>query len=315
MKAINAALQAVLDAGPPWVVADLFTLTFADASVVRWATSQKPLTLGGETFNVGPPIERDKARWKIGLAVDQMAITIIDDGTATVAGQPLVAAVWKNLFDYVAVTVERFISDSWSNLAPDKNVIFVGKAGDVGVEKKTITLTVDSQLAQLQATFPRTFILPSCAHTLYDGGCALLEATFTKPGTVGAAPTATVFTLSGVAEADGYFALGKVKFTSGPNDGQIRAVKSYIGGVITLNYPLYTVPDVGDGVDAIAGCDKTSAVCFNRFANLDKWRAFPFVPDPSAQLGTAGASPGGRKIVPIPLGALRGSGGVDIDLS
>src|SRR5699024_2941895 len=80
-----------------------------------------------------------------------------------------------------------------------------------------------------------------------------------------------------------------------PCEGQIRSVKSYKHGVITLAYPLYTVPDVGDALDAIAGCDKTTAICKDKFDNINHFRGFKYLPIPATQYtgAPAGNSGGG----------------------
>ncbi len=293
MRTIGSALQTVLNTGGPFVVADLFTITLSNGTVLRWTTNNTPLTVSGNTFLVGPPIQRDKAKWSMGLNVDQMDVTILDDGSATINGQSLVKAAWQNLFDYAKVEIDRFISDSWTDTAVGSVSWFIGYVGQITLNGKQIKITVESPLAQLKATFPKTYVLPSCANTLYDGVCTLLASSFTYAGTVGGTPSATSFTLSGVSEPDGSFQAGTVKFTSGVNNGQVRTVKSYAGGVITLVYPLYQVPSVGDGVSATFGCDKTRATCTSRFNNLLHYRGFPYVPDPSTQYaGVAANAPG-----------------------
>ena len=295
MRTISSALATVLATGGPFVMADLFTITLTNGTVLRWTTNETALTIGGNTFAVGPPIERDKAKWSMGLNVDQLDLTILDDGSQTINGQPLVKAAWQKFFDYAQIEIDRFISDSWSNTSVGSVSWFTGYAGHITLTGKQIKITAESPLAMLKATFPRTYVLPSCANTLYDGVCGILASNFTHAGTVGAAPSATSFplTLSGGNLADGSFQGGILTFTGGVNDGQTRTIKSYVGGVVTLVYPLYAVPAVGDGVSAIFGCDKTRATCAARFNNLAHYRGFPYVPDPSTQYaGVAANSPG-----------------------
>ncbi|MGC8518462.1 MAG: DUF2163 domain-containing protein [Steroidobacteraceae bacterium] len=294
MRTISSALQTVLDTGGPFVLADLFTVTLLNGTVLRWTTGTQPITVSGNTFAVGPPIARDKAKWSRGLNVDQMSITIDDDGSATINGQSLVKSAWQNLFDFAKVEIDRFISDTWTNTDVGSVSWFIGYVGQITITGKQIKITVESPLAQLKATFPRTYILPSCANTFCDAVCTLQASNFTYAGTVGSGATASSFplTLSGGNMADGTFQAGTVTFTSGANSGQVRTVKSYVGGVVTLVYPLYTVPAVGDGVNALEGCLKTRAAC-SAHNNLTHFRGFPYVPDPSTQYaGVAANAPG-----------------------
>jgi len=293
MKTVPAAMQTVLDAGGPFKIADLYTFTLADGTVLRWTSSQAPLTAGGVTFALGPPVSRNKISWKLGLSVDTVDITLADDGATTINGEPLISAAWKNLFDGAKVEVDRFISDSWDHDTGSVNM-FTGKVGDVRAQGKKVKITVESALAELKATMPRTQVLPHCANTLFDSVCALVAANFTFAGSVGAGPTATSFTLSGVSQPDDYFAQGKVEFTSGPNSGQVRQIKSFKSGVVTLLYPLYDIPAQGDTVSIVAGCDKTRATCQSRFNNLTHFRGFPYVPDPSTQYSGSNSDGGGN---------------------
>lgn len=294
MRTLSAALKTVLANGPPYVKGDLWTLTLTNGTVLYWTNGLEPITVSGHTYAVGAPIERGSVSWKLGLQVDELKVTITDDGQTTINGQPIVKAAWQNMFDLAEVRLDRFVSDSWSNTAVGSVEYFTGLVGDVQVHGKTVQLTVESQLAQLKATFPRTYVLPSCANTLYDGVCGLLESNFTDSGSVGAAPTATSFTLVGISKPDDYYALGKIKFTSGVNAGQVRSVKSYKSGVVTLSYPLYSVPVLGDTVEAIAGCDKTRNTCSTVFNNLSHFRGFPYVPDPSTQYSGGETGAGGN---------------------
>lgn len=294
MRTISSALATVLATGGPFVMADLFTITLTNGTVLRWTTNETALTIGGNTFAVGPPIERDKAKWSMGLNVDQLDLTILDDGSQTINGEPLVKAAWQKFFDYAQIEIDRFISDSWSNTSVGSVSWFIGYAGQITLTGKQIKITAESPLAMLKATFPRTYVLPSCGNTFCDAVCGLLESNFTHAGTVGSSPSATSFplTLSGGNLADGTFQGGKITFTSGVNAGQVRTVKSYVGGVLTVTYPLYAVPAPGDGVDALEGCLKTRAAC-TAHGNLPHYRGFPYVPDPSTQYaGVAANAPG-----------------------
>lgn len=292
MRTLSSALTTILAGGGPFVTADLFTLTLTNGTVLRWWTGQgASFTIGGNTYLKGPPIERDKAKWSMGLDVDQMDITILDDGSATINTQPLVKAAWQHAFDLAQVEIDRFISDSWTDTAVGTVPWFTGTVGQVQLQGKQLKITVESPLAQFKASFPKTFVLPSCANTLYDGVCQLLASNYTYAGSIGSSPTASSFplTLPGGNKPDGSFQNGKIQFTSGVNDGQVRTVKTYVGGVVTLVFPLYAVPAVGDTVNAIYGCDKTRNTCQGRFNNLAHYRGFPYVPDPSIQYSGVGS--------------------------
>jgi len=79
----------------------------------------------------------------------------------------------------------------------------------------------------------------------------------------------------------GWFDYGLFTVTSGPNSGTGRGrmeIKSYTPGQIVLQQPFF-YPLLGtETYTAIAGCNKTAAVCKAKFDNLLNFGGFPFVP-------------------------------------
>ena len=56
----------------------------------------------------------------------------------------------------------------------------------------------------------------------------------------------------------------------------------------SLSLPMPYTVQVGDGVTAIAGCDKTSETCKDKFSNLINFRGFPTIPGMDQLFETAG---------------------------
>ena len=83
-----------------------------------------------------------------------------------------------------------------------------------------------------------------------------------------------------VSNPTGYFDQGTIQFTSGPNAGQIRTIRSQVGGVITVVLGLLEPPNDGDTFIAYPGCDRTRATCSAKFSNLLRHRGFKDVPIP-----------------------------------
>jgi uncharacterized phage protein (TIGR02218 family) len=50
--------------------------------------------------------------------------------------------------------------------------------------------------------------------------------------------------------------------------------------VITVLQPLPAAVVSGDAFEIYPGCDKTKATCENKFANLIRFRGYPFIPAP-----------------------------------
>ena len=84
-----------------------------------------------------------------------------------------------------------------------------------------------------------------------------------------------------LAQPVGYFDLGQITFTSGPNVGATRMVSEYeAGGTFTWSVPLRFNVLAGDQFDVVPGCNKTTDVCSLKFGNLTQYRGFPNIPQP-----------------------------------
>lgn len=82
----------------------------------------------------------------------------------------------------------------------------------------------------------------------------------------------------------GYYDNGQIVFTSGANNGLVKAVKSYSAQQFFFNSPLPFPPNAGDTFIAYPGCDKTQATCSSKFNNLANFEGFPYVPVPETAL-------------------------------
>jgi hypothetical protein len=87
----------------------------------------------------------------------------------------------------------------------------------------------------------------------------------------------------------GYFAYGKVVWTSGANKGFTSTVKTFAPGTVTLGLPTPNKMAVGDTYTIYAGCDKQWSTCKNRYGNLVNFRGEPYIPGPDTMLAPQGS--------------------------
>jgi uncharacterized phage protein (TIGR02218 family) len=95
----------------------------------------------------------------------------------------------------------------------------------------------------------------------------------------GYSPTSSSFKLS-LTQADDYFSLGVITFTSGVNSGAKRTIKLHKSRVLTLSYPFEEVPAIGDSFSICPGCDKTRNGGCQKFSNQANFLGFPYIPNP-----------------------------------
>ncbi|MGB6536639.1 MAG: DUF2163 domain-containing protein [Xanthobacteraceae bacterium] len=287
MKPASAALITYLNsarANPdvPLLMTDAFTFTLASGLILRYTNADVTFTYNGNTY-LGNSILVDGLKYKaaIGLEVDQQQITIAARPTDTITtGAPFLQALRDGSLDFSEIERDRiFFSDRIGGTAIGVVNLFKGRLGVINeIGRTTARLTVNSDLVLLDIDMPRNVYQPTCLHTLFDSGCALVKNAFGTSGAVGAGSAASIINWSG---ASANFVQGSITFTSGVNAGVTATVGSAVAGTsLTLLYPLESVPAPGDGFTVYFGCDHTPGTCQNKFKNLQNFLGFPYVPPP-----------------------------------
>jgi uncharacterized phage protein (TIGR02218 family) len=266
-------------------MADLYTITLKGGLALRYTTWDTNLVVLGNTFLTGPPnIDRSAVEEKIGMDVSTLELTIQASATDLVNGIPILQAIGQGFFDGAAFKIERLFMDSNGNQIG--TVIrfsgFIGPVNELGRSYAKIDVEAGTKLLQMQ--LPALILQPGCTNTLFDARCGLIKASFAEANVVQAGSTINKL-ISLSVKADAYYNNGQIVFTSGANNGLVKAVKSYAGQQFTFNSPLPFVPSAGDAFTAYPGCDKTQATCSSpKFSNLVNFEGFPYVPVPETAI-------------------------------
>jgi uncharacterized phage protein (TIGR02218 family) len=287
MKPASGSLTALLNSSTAFLMADLLTVSFFDGSTLRLTDADMNLVVGGNTFKtntdqgtVEPIFKRGKTRCVVGLEVDTLDVTLLCGQTVQVGGISMTRAAMNGVFDGARVKLERVFMPTWGDTSPGTVILFEGAVAGVDPSSTEIRLVVKSELDKLNVAMPRNVFMPACGHVLYGPGCGVVKAAYTVTGTVGAGATTTSVP-SNRAEAADYFRLGVMVFTSGPCAGSRRAVRAYSGGTFTPVVPLPAAPANENTFSVAPGCDhSTGAQGCAKFANLNRFRGFPYVPRP-----------------------------------
>lgn len=288
MKAMSTALRDLLATGQ-FVCADLWTITLNGGTVIRFTGHDQTITFGGNTFAKGPAIERGRISEKIGLEVSTLEMSITANSDDLINGVPIIGFISQHGLDGANIKLERGYAPDWSSPITGTVIRFAGKVTSVpSVQGNVAKLTVSSWLVLLNASAPRNLFQAGCMHTLYDAGCGLAASSFQQSGSVSSGGAGQKISFgSGVSNSAGYYAQGRVVFTSGPNAGQSRTIRSYDGaGNFTLVRPLPAACGVGDAFTVFAGCDLAKATCASKFNNTANFKGTPYVPVPTTALGS-----------------------------
>ncbi len=287
------AVDALLATRSFWAC-DLYSIQLVGGGVLSYAGGDCDVAANGVRFScggmTGPYFElidtKATIHQKLGTDVDTLVFDVLP-GAATVLGMPFLRAVRYRLLHDARVSVYRayapFLPAATSWPVPVTGIVgrFSGFLAPTDSGGSSATFTIYSPMRRLQNQWPRNFYMPACNSVVGDHACGVNLAARGVGATASAG--ATGLTLAcGLADADGTYDLGTVKFTSGALAGLSRTVRRWAGGIVTLMTPFPEAPAEGDAFVATPGCDGSlSQQGCPKFANLGAFRGFPFLPAPT----------------------------------
>jgi uncharacterized phage protein (TIGR02218 family) len=282
-KSATPELIALLNSGTQLVYADLYQITLVGGGFLYYTGADKLINLPwlGRTYLVGPLIKRGRTRMQVGVQVDSLDISLSAPDSVQVNSKPLMAFIAAGGLDGARIELARAFMPSWQVDPVGALLMFSGRVNDVSMGRYEARISVQSDLELLDTQVPRNLYQPGCVNTLYDTACGVNRASLTVTSAVsgGITPTRSRFSAA-LGQAAGYFELGVASFTTGPNAGVARTVKSFASGVVETIAPFPFAPQVGNSFTIVPGCDKTVATCNGRFSNKLRFRGFPFIPKP-----------------------------------
>jgi uncharacterized phage protein (TIGR02218 family) len=277
------ALAALLNSGAPLNKADVYIITLANGTVLRWSGADTQLTFGGNTYILGPGITRSRVRFVVGVEVSTLDLQLIDILGTTINGKALLPFIAARGFNGAQL---RLIKVFWG--VGDTGPVgalewFTGSVRDSDIDRYEARLSVKSGTELLDTMVPREVYQPGCLNTLYDSACGLTRAAVNGAAT-GATDTRRITFSHNLGQAAGWFDRGTLTFISGPNAGVARTVRTHTTGQVTVLSPWPFAVASGHTFSVTPGCDKTLATCTSKFNNRINFRGHPFIPVPETVL-------------------------------
>jgi uncharacterized phage protein (TIGR02218 family) len=271
MKTASTAVKAILSTGQFWM-ADLLTITPVYGSVIYITNADTDLSVNGHTFiHNGLIFERGATALKIGLEVDTMALTLKAGQSVLLNGIPAMQTISNGYLDGASVRLDRAVSPSQGQAITGTFWMFSGHVADMTVTALQASMTVKSWLDLLNVQYPKNVFAPPCQNMLFDSSCGLLASAYRVSGAALSGSLASSVIVSRPGGVSGYFDLGTLAFTSGPNAGQTLMIRSSIqsGSNVTIVpvIPFLHDPGIGDTLTLLPGCDKAAATCTGKFSN------------------------------------------------
>jgi uncharacterized phage protein (TIGR02218 family) len=234
--------------------------------------------------SAGPYFERSKVKFQLGVQVDELDLVVTAKPTDLLDGAPWFSALRAGILDGAELQLDRAFLPAFGSDPGDGSAglvtLFAGRVAEVDVGRSQATIKVNTHLELLSLQWPWRLFQPGCARTLYDAGCGVNKADHAVSAIVGSGST-TRDIVTNLAQGAGWASLGMMVFTSGALAGKTYGVRLDDGaGNLQPSVPVPIPPAPGDAVTIYPGCDRQQATCKNKFANLQRFEGFPYVPVP-----------------------------------
>ncbi|MBL4801348.1 MAG: DUF2163 domain-containing protein [Emcibacter sp.] len=184
------------------------------------------------------------------------------------------ADISAGLFDHGAISIFQV---NWRDLSQGKLYIRSGWLGEFTLKDQNFTVEIRGLTQKLQQVIGDVFS-PECRADLGADKCHVNLAQYSNLGFVTEVLSRESFTDAARLEADGWYDYGMLRWVRGANAGFKAEVKIFSAG----QFVLYDKPpkpmQVGDMYLALAGCDKRSATCKNKFQNFGNFKGETAIP-------------------------------------
>lgn len=208
MKTLPTALATHYASGTT-TLADLLKITRKDGQVFAFTSASTDVTISGQLYTSAQGLDISSMEVTAGLAVDNLELTTLDDGTIFSRVEVL-AGVWRNA-DFV---ISRY---NWASPSDGVEVRMVGTVGEVHLKRGSITAELRGLQQYLQQPIG-SVTSKTCRARLGDSLCRVNMAGYTFTGSVSAVETNQVFS-DATKTGDSYFAsVSALLFFDGANN-------------------------------------------------------------------------------------------------
>lgn len=268
MKAASSQLATHI-AGGVTTLATCWKVTRLDESVFGFTDHDQDIVFSGVTYAAATGYTRSAIHTIANLAVDNLDIESILESDVMSAAD-LRSGIWDG------AEVEIFMVN-WADLTQGRIILKRGRIGEVELKSPTFRAELRGLTQQLSQQIVELYT-PDCRAELGDSRCGVNLAALTVTGAVTASAGRYSFTDSARAEAADYWNGGVLTWLTGDNVGRSMEVKTFSAGVVGLFLPMPAAIAVGDTYSLKPGCDKSLAMCKNRYNNVLNFRGEPHVP-------------------------------------
>lgn len=279
MKSIPAGLLAHYATGST-KLALAVRITRSDGEVIGITSHERDHDIDGVTYIAAHGMEASQVITTAGLAVDNLEMRTLDDGTIFDRADVL-AGRWAG----ARFLVFRYC---WADVSLGIEPLMAGVVGNVTLQQGMVVTELRGMQQYLQQAVSNV-TTKTCRARFADyptpngkNLCGIDADHWIESGTVTGVTSRAVFTASGIANAGtaDYYGEGVLTWLTGASAGLKQKVRTHAtGGVFTLILPMKADIEVGDTFEVIAGCrGRLQEDCRDKFDNVLNFQGEPHLP-------------------------------------
>lgn len=279
MKTIPSGLLAHYASGSTRLALAV-RITRSDGEVIGMTSHERDHVIGGVTYIATHGLETSQVITTAGLAVDNLEMRTLDDGTIFDRADVL-GGRWNG----ARFLIFRYC---WADISLGTEPLMAGVFGNVTLQQGSIVAELRGMQQYLQQAVSNV-TTKTCRARLADyptpngkNLCRLDAEDWLESGTVTAVTSRAVFAASGIANANtaDYYGEGVLTWVTGGSAGLRQKVRTHAtGGVFTLILPMKADIEVGDTFEVIAGCrGRLQEDCRDKFDNVVNFQGEPHLP-------------------------------------
>lgn len=250
-----------------------WVLTRRDGVRMAFSTHDREIDFENMTFSPVNSFLPSSISSTNSLNVDNLEISAIlsSDGIAE-------KDIRSGLFDHATISIFQV---NWQ--APEQGKLHIrsGWLGEFTLKDQNFTVEIRGLTQKLQQVVGDIFS-PECRADFGSKNCHVNLAQFSVIGSVTTVISGDSFEDTSRVEVDGWYNYGVVRWLRGANTGLKSEVKNFSAAQYILFDILPAPIVVGDIYQAVAGCDKRSETCKNKFHNFSDFRGETSIPGTDA---------------------------------
>lgn len=255
----------------------LLEVTRPDATVLYFTDADQDVSWNGHTWQSALSFESSAIFTSATFGSSQNVTLYIAMGTGGFNETDIRAKRYKRAVARILILDRE--NPSWGAVA-----LFKGVFGRIELtDKNRLTVEVLPRSKGGLEIVGGEAYSATCRNSLFDTRCSHsggpVKAGFTTSFTVTSA-VKNVITAAAFTQADNYWALGEIKWLTGPNAGTTNVVASSDQSDTTVTMvesPLVPVA-AGNTGEVYPGCSKQLSMCRDRYNNVANFRGEPYVP-------------------------------------